>query len=167
MSTLYTVMRQDGENREYKLTLEDAARRILQDDGCEYDIRPTDGGGFDLWSRQEVANVKWHKTQWYSVEDDLTLAEIDIFKKVVNDSGAHDNWRGLIATEYKVSDEFYGITRDDGNIDIVHIDHGAPATRIDADIYPVASDLSTRHEHAAGIILTPEDADKLGLLIDP
>lgn len=86
MTTLYTVARRDGEDREYNLTLTDAAKRLLHDDGQDYEIRPTDGGGFDLWLRQQVANIKWHKTSIYSIQDDAALAEIEIFQKVVESS---------------------------------------------------------------------------------
>jgi hypothetical protein len=86
MTKFYTVARRDGDGREYNLNLQDAARRILHDDGQEYDIRPTDGGGFDLWCRQQVANVKWYKTSVYSVQDDAELAEIEIFQKIVDAS---------------------------------------------------------------------------------
>jgi len=51
---------------------------------------------------------------------------------------------------------------EDGNAVIFEND-GAIATRIDANVYPVGSDLSARYEHPEGIILTVEDAQKLGI----
>lgn len=108
---LYTVARSDGEGREFNLSLYDAARAILHDDGCDYEIRPSSGGGYDLWSRQQVANIGWHRTQWFSLETDLEAAERDIFQRVVDDSGA-GNWRGPIA-EPQGNRRPYYITHED------------------------------------------------------
>jgi len=97
MTTLYTVARQDGEQREYNLTLAEAARAILQHDGADYDIRPrADGEGFDLWTRQQVAGIPWSRTSVLSLEESEDAAEADIFKQVVDKSGC-DGWRGLVA----------------------------------------------------------------------
>ena len=40
-------------------------------------------------------------------------------------------------------------------------DDGYRATRIDADVYPINSNLSARYEHAQGIVLSIADAKKL------
>ena len=56
---------------------------------------------------------------------------------------------------------FYRIN-DDGNAIILH-ESGEMVTRIDANVYPVGSDLSARYEHPEGIVLTVEDAEKLGI----
>lgn len=93
----YTVARQDGEEREFNLTLADAAHCILTHDGCDYEVRPrADGEGFEIWSRQQVAGRGWTQTQWFSLEDDRAAAEADLRRRVVDDSGT-GNWRGLIA----------------------------------------------------------------------
>lgn len=96
MKTFYTVARQDGEYPEHGLTLEEAAHRILTDDGCEYEIRPrADGDGFDLWSRQQVANIKWRRTGWFSLADDGSAAWLELAARVVSDSTKGD-WRGSL-----------------------------------------------------------------------
>ena len=56
---------------------------------------------------------------------------------------------------------FYRLT-DDGNAAIFNWD-GSVAIKIDANVYPVNSQLSTRYEHPAGIILTVADAEFLGI----
>ena len=61
--------------------------------------------------------------------------------------------------------DFFGRINQDGNVDVLHID-GAAATRLDASVYPVGSDVSARYEHPAGIVLTRADADKLGIEIE-
>ena len=104
--TLYTVARSDGEQREYNLTLAEAARAILQHDGGDYEIRrrpigrmSVDGEGFDLWTRQQVANIPWRKTIFYSpLANDYDAAETDIFERVIAASRRAD-WRGLVAEE--------------------------------------------------------------------
>jgi hypothetical protein len=59
---------------------------------------------------------------------------------------------------------FYRIN-DDGNAIILE-DDGSIVTRIDANVYPVGSDLSARYEHPEGIVLTVEDAEKLGIEVE-
>ena len=49
-----------------------------------------------------------------------------------------------------------------GNAQIFESD-GSVATRIDANVYPVGSQLSAKYEHPRGIILTIADAKKLGI----
>ena len=56
---------------------------------------------------------------------------------------------------------FYRINND-GNAVIFEND-GSVATRIDANVYPVRSNLSARYEHPNGIVLTVADAEKLGI----
>ena len=53
-------------------------------------------------------------------------------------------------------------TNTDGNAVILN-DNGTAVTRIDADVYPVGSDLSARYEHPEGIVLTVADAQKIGI----
>lgn len=94
---LYTVARRDGEGAEYNLTLEDAAHRIMTYDGSEYEIRPRkDGEGFDLWARQQVANIPWRRTHWFSLAEDGGEAWLELAQEVIKDS-QKDNWRGLVA----------------------------------------------------------------------
>lgn len=76
--------------------------------------------------------------------------------------------------------EFFGRLDESGNVAVLHVEDGLPATRLDASVYPVlyredddgntttrTSQLSARYEHAAGIILTRGDADRLGIEIEP
>lgn len=63
--------------------------------------------------------------------------------------------------------DLFGRRRPDGNVDILHVDCGTAATRIGRpSIYPVGSDLSARHEHAAGIVLTPDQCAYLGIEVE-
>lgn len=62
--------------------------------------------------------------------------------------------------------EFFGRINDAGNVDVLHVEDGAAATRLDAGVYPVGSDVSARYEHPAGIVLSRADADKLGIEIE-
>lgn len=64
-----------------------------------------------------------------------------------------------------MSKEFFGRVDSNGNVRVFH-SSGEAATRIDANVYPVGSDLSARYEHPDGIVLTSEDAKRLGIEID-
>jgi hypothetical protein len=59
---------------------------------------------------------------------------------------------------------FYRINSD-GNA-VIFENNGSVAKRIDADVYPVGSDLSARYEHPEGIVLTIADAEKLGIGVE-
>ena len=65
--------------------------------------------------------------------------------------------------------EFFGrvIAHDQGDYVAVFHASGEAATRIDADVYPLGSDLSARYEHPDGIILSARAAVSLGLDIEP
>lgn len=52
-----------------------------------------------------------------------------------------------------------------GNVTILHTD-GTTATRLDAGVYPVGSQVTVRYEHAAGITLSAADAQSLGIEIE-
>jgi len=67
----------------------------------------------------------------------------------------------------KYSDEigkiFYRLNGD-GNAVILYASDGEPVTMLDENVYPVGgSPLSARYEHPAGIVLTVEDAEKIGI----
>ena len=95
--TLYTVARSDGEDREYNLTLAEAARAILQHDGGDYKICPaSDGEGFWLSARVH-RNFPWSMST-FSAASDYDAAESDIFQQLVDKSGC-DGWRGLVAED--------------------------------------------------------------------
>lgn len=61
---------------------------------------------------------------------------------------------------------FFGRINEDGNVDVLHAEDGMAATRLDASVYPVGSDVSARYEHPAGIVLTRDDAAKLAIDIE-
>ena len=61
---------------------------------------------------------------------------------------------------------FFGRVTPQGNVAVLHVDDGSAATRLDASVYPVNSELSARYEHAAGITLTTADAAALGLEVE-
>lgn len=86
---LYAVLTPHGDAIGTDLTEREAAEAILNHDGQDYEIRSSDGGGFDLWSRQQVAGRGWHKTVIYSVETEAEKAEAEIFAKVLE-----ANWQG-------------------------------------------------------------------------
>jgi hypothetical protein len=62
--------------------------------------------------------------------------------------------------------EFFGRINELGNVDVLHVEDGAVATRIDANVYPVGSTVSARYEHPTGIVLSRFDAAALGIMID-
>ena len=91
MTNLYTVARSDGENRETNLTLEEAARAILEHDGGQWEIRFSDGE-FRIWAR--TPGVAMRGTPWLSYETERAAAEHEMFGKVVKASMDPD-FRGL------------------------------------------------------------------------
>jgi len=60
-------------------------------------------------------------------------------------------------------DQMFYRVDSNGNAVILYVDDGTAVTRIDANVYPVDSDLSARYEHAEGIVLTVADAQKIGI----
>lgn len=70
-----------------------------------------------------------------------------------------------MATYSDENGEFFGRINEDGNVLVLHLD-GVAATRLDANVYPIGSDLSARYEHAAGIVLSRNDAERLGIEIE-
>jgi len=61
---------------------------------------------------------------------------------------------------------FFGRINSNGNVDVLHVEDGEAARRLDASVYPVDSELSARYEHADGIELSVVDAEKLGIEIE-
>jgi hypothetical protein len=84
------------------LSLDEVAHEILTQDGCEYEIRPTELG-HDLYYRQQVANIKWTRSSIYSIEDDLDKATKDIFLKALNNHWLH---RDTSSIDVMTMDEF-------------------------------------------------------------
>ena len=62
--------------------------------------------------------------------------------------------------------EFFGRVNHDGDVMVLHVEDGLPATRLDAAVYPIGSALSARHEHPAGIVLVRADAEDLGIEVE-
>lgn len=62
--------------------------------------------------------------------------------------------------------EMFGRINNVGNVDVLYVESGEVVTRIDANVYPVGSELSARYEHAEGIALSRDDAEKIGLEIE-
>lgn len=62
--------------------------------------------------------------------------------------------------------EFFGRMNERGNVDILHVEDGYPATRLDATVYPIGSEVSAKYEHPQGIELSVADAQKLGIEIE-
>ena len=61
------------------------------------------------------------------------------------------------------NDSMFYRLNEDGNAVILYMADGVAVTRLDANVYPVGSDLSARYEHAEGITLTIDDARSLGI----
>lgn len=57
---------------------------------------------------------------------------------------------------------FYRLN-DQGNAVILYADTGEAVTRIEANIYPVGSNLSAAYEHPEGIVLSVADAERIGI----
>ena len=63
--------------------------------------------------------------------------------------------------------EVFGRMNDNGTVDILYINDGDRVTRLNVDgVYPVNSALSTRYEHASGIVLTVEQCKALNIEIE-
>lgn len=63
----------------------------------------------------------------------------------------------------------FGRINSTGNVEVFFSECGESVTRFDesiATVYPVDSDLSAQYEHPTGIVLSQEDADKIGLSIE-
>ena len=60
----------------------------------------------------------------------------------------------------------FGRKDDVGNVVVLMAADGAAVTRMDVDAYPVGSGISVRYEHPSGIIITAEDAVKIGLPVE-
>ena len=59
---------------------------------------------------------------------------------------------------------YFGRLTLEGHVAVLHVEEGAPATRLDVDhLYPVGSKFSSRYEHPMGIVITRAEADRIGL----
>jgi hypothetical protein len=90
MTTYTTIDRGSGEMLSTGLTATDAAHEVLTDDGRSYELRRAeDGEGFDLWSRQQVANRGWGRTRFFSLGATEGAAWAEIAQEVVDTHDAH------------------------------------------------------------------------------
>jgi len=78
----YTVISQHGVI-DTGLSLRDAAHEVLSSDSREYDVRQDSDGSYTLWSRQQVANLGWSATRFFSCAASLEEAENEIFRAVI------------------------------------------------------------------------------------
>ena len=99
MTATYTVIFGYGDTSTVRsgLTLADAARELLWENGAEYEIRADDHQGqpieHALWCKR--LNGRWLKSVLYSVSDDPDAAEAEIFAQVVTKPA--DWWSGAEA----------------------------------------------------------------------
>ena len=64
--------------------------------------------------------------------------------------------------------EIFGQLDSQGNVGLFFIESGEHVTRLDSDgIYPVDADVSTKYEHPEGIVITVDDANRLGIEVEP
>jgi len=126
---LYTVARSDGDQREYNLTLAEAARMILQHDGGDYQFRLSPDREYrrDLWVKDN--NSYWRRASYFSFEETIDAAEADIFQQVVDKSGC-DGWRGLVAE----AQSSYRATLERMRADYDPVDDADEIAGIDAEI---------------------------------
>jgi hypothetical protein len=89
-SQTYTVLNRHGAMQDDGLSLADAAQIMMGYDGHEYEIKDSDGIGFDLWtsnfSRNSGAFKGLTKSVIYSVNEDRALAEAEIYRKVIKNA---------------------------------------------------------------------------------
>ena len=60
----------------------------------------------------------------------------------------------------------YGQLDENNNVTCLCASEGVPVTKLDANIYPVNSNLSAKYEHAQGITITIDNGNKIGIAIE-
>ncbi len=65
-------------------------------------------------------------------------------------------------------DGLFGRLTPEGYVAVLHQESGEAATRMDNNLYPVEGDpsLSVRYEHPEGIVISRQDAERIGLWIE-
>jgi hypothetical protein len=86
----YTVTNSEGEYPRHGLTLAQAANEILSSDSRDWEIR-FDNGAWEIWSRQQVANIGWGKTTILSWADTEEEGDNEVVLEVIENSY---DWRG-------------------------------------------------------------------------
>jgi len=61
---------------------------------------------------------------------------------------------------------FFGRLDAEGYVEVFHAEDGSIAIRLDANVYPLDSWVSAKHEHPEGIVLLREDAARLGIEVE-
>jgi hypothetical protein len=71
---------------------------------------------------------------------------------------------------------FFGRLDEHGNVAVLHVEDGLPATRLADSVYPILystdrkhqriGSRSVRYEYRSGIVLTPRDAARLGIEVE-
>jgi len=95
---------------------------------------------------------------------------VDALDQLASDMGYPDgHWVETNQDDHAVVDiprSVSAFLRDDGNYNIID-DNLEACTEMDIDgIYPVGSELSTRYEHADGIVLSASDVKQLNIYIE-
>jgi hypothetical protein len=67
--------------------------------------------------------------------------------------------------EKGMEEKVFGRMNEDGNVDLLHVEDGEAVTRYEG-CWPLNSELSGAYEHPAGIELSVEDAEELGIEIE-
>jgi hypothetical protein len=84
--TTFTVYRAtDGDNAQSGLSLAEAAAQMLADDGRDWEIRAVEGGGFRIWNTYQNHARPWVSTRFFSAEETLEAAEVELFEDVISD----------------------------------------------------------------------------------
>lgn len=112
-----------------------------------------------------------HMGIWCSITDDGKTFTIRLETGEVETAPGYVEALNILrayATDNAYSHEpkMYGRLNNDGSVSVLYEASGEPVTRLDHTVYPVGSLLSARYEHARGIVLTEQDARKIGLDID-
>jgi len=65
-----------------------------------------------------------------------------------------------------MSDDVFGRINEDGNVNVLYAECGTAVTRLNESVWPVGSEFGARYDHPGGIVLTLDDARKIGLTIE-
>jgi hypothetical protein len=66
----------------------------------------------------------------------------------------------------ELNNKIFGQLTENGNVAIFYVQDGDVVTKLDANVYPVNSDLSAKYEHPEGIILSKTDAKNLKIKLE-
>jgi len=87
---MFTVIHDGGTVELSSASLAEAAHMVMRYDGHEFEIRANEDGGFSLWTTRFSRNSRCYRgltrSMIYSIEDDKTRAEAEIYQKVIDDN---------------------------------------------------------------------------------